>query len=219
MSAITSSRSKINLQETQTGAVDAVILAQHLGAVLNWIIDNVLNPPVGFIVAAAITEAEFTANKPSNTWVLCDGRNVSGSAYATRFGVATAPDWRGRTPRGKNNGRSDGKQNQDGELAVGASQGDNIKSHTHTPGNPQEGFANTNWNVGSLVGGFLGPPPNPAPTWDIMTLAEFALSQNSQSAGNRGVQVQLALSNLGITESTSESRVRSVTTNFFIRIN
>lgn len=64
-------------------------------------------------------------------WVLADGRDVSGSKYATLKGSSTIPDLRGIFRRGKNNGRSDGNQNPDGELALGAFQADQNLNHSH----------------------------------------------------------------------------------------
>ena len=65
-------------------------------------------------------------------WVLADGRSVTGSAYATITGTTAIPDMRGLFLRGKNNGRTDGNKNPDGDLGLGAIQGDQIVSHVHS---------------------------------------------------------------------------------------
>lgn len=117
--------------------------------------------PVDMIVQSMLTEAQFqTLNGTS--WVLMDGRSVAGSAYATVTGSSTIPDARGMVLRGKNNGRSDGNQNPDGDSTLGAYQGDQIASHNHNitvwgggvanfPSNSRIEWA-PNTNVGSSTG-------------------------------------------------------------------
>lgn len=86
---------------------------------------------VGQIASSMLTEAQFQSINGSS-WVLMDGRSVAGSAYATLTGSITIPDARGMVLRGKNNGRSDGNQNPDGDSALGLYQGDAFGSHVHT---------------------------------------------------------------------------------------
>ena len=85
---------------------------------------------VGSVRQSFLTELQFQAANGTG-WVLADGRNVTGSAYATLTGLTTVPDARGVALRGKNNGRADGGQNPDGELALGQYQGDMFASHGH----------------------------------------------------------------------------------------
>jgi hypothetical protein len=106
--------------------------------------------PIGMIVDSMLTEAQFQALNGTG-WILADGRNIGGSAYATITGQTTAPNLRGVYRRGKNNGRSDGNQNPDGELAIGAFQGDVQGSHTHGPG--QGIYFITQGTGGNLQGG------------------------------------------------------------------
>jgi len=96
-----------------------------------------------------LTEAQFQSiNGPS--WVLMDGRSIAGSAYATLTGSGTIPDARGMVLRGKNNGRSDGNENPDGDSALGLYQGDQFRSHTHS------GVPITPSNVGAGGGAVVG---------------------------------------------------------------
>ena len=85
---------------------------------------------LGTIVQSMLTETQFQSLN-STSWVLMDGRDVTGSAYATLTGQTTLPDARGAALRMKNNGRSDGNQNPDGDSILGAWQGDEFESHTH----------------------------------------------------------------------------------------
>jgi hypothetical protein len=85
---------------------------------------------VGDIRQSFLTEVQFQSLNGSD-WVLCDGRSVTGSSYETITGNPNIPDARGVFLRGKNNGRTDGNENPDGELSLGAYQADEYESHTH----------------------------------------------------------------------------------------
>lgn len=107
-----------------------------IGSPVNYMLTLLL--PLGSVVDSTLTEAQFQAqlgNPAPATWILSDGRSIAGSALATLTGQANALDLRGVMTRGKNNGRSDGNQNPDGELAVGAFSGDRLRDHTHSVGN------------------------------------------------------------------------------------
>ncbi len=91
---------------------------------------------IGAIKNSMLTEAQFQTQNGSG-WVLCDGRDVTGSDYDTLTGDTTIPDARGQFLRGKNNGRSDGQENPDGDSALGAAQADAFGQHTHV----QQGVA------------------------------------------------------------------------------
>lgn len=87
--------------------------------------------PIGSIVSSMLTEAQYQGLYGTG-WILMDGRSCAGSAYAAVTGATTVPDARGMVLRGKNNSRADGNQNPDGDSALGAYQGDQYKSHSHT---------------------------------------------------------------------------------------
>lgn len=90
--------------------------------------------PIGSILDSMLTELQFQAqlgNPSPATWVLADGRDITGSALQQLTSQTNAPDLRGIFTRGKNNGRVDGKQNPDGELALGTYTADGVGSHTH----------------------------------------------------------------------------------------
>jgi len=86
---------------------------------------------IGAVQPAMITEAQFQAQFGTG-WVLADGRSVTGSKYTSITGNTVVPDLRGMILRGKNNGRSDGKENPDGDSTLGLYQADEFKSHDHT---------------------------------------------------------------------------------------
>lgn len=89
---------------------------------------------IGEIKASMLTLAQFQAQFGTN-WVLANGASATGTAYATLTGSTIVPDCRGVSLRGKNNGRSDGAQNPDGDLALGTYQGDMFVSHGHSMSN------------------------------------------------------------------------------------
>jgi hypothetical protein len=70
---------------------------------------------VGDIIHSMLTEEQFILENGGG-WILADGRDVTGSKYATVTGNTTVPDMRGQFLRGKNNGRLDGEENPDGDL-------------------------------------------------------------------------------------------------------
>lgn len=68
-------------------------------------------------------------------WLLCDGSTFDQVVYPGLYSFLNnsniVPDLRGQFLRGKNNGRSDGKQDPDGERAIGHFQLDDFKTHRH----------------------------------------------------------------------------------------
>jgi hypothetical protein len=54
--------------------------------------------PIGTVISSLLTEAEISGM--TGVWVLCDGRNVAGTAYATLTKRNTVPDLRGSFLRG-----------------------------------------------------------------------------------------------------------------------
>jgi hypothetical protein len=93
---------------------------------------------VGDIKTSMLTPAEFVTVTGDDTWVLADGRDLDNapettdSKYKEVKGTSIVPDLRGMFLRGKNNGRSDGNENPDGDLALGTYQADEFKEHNHS---------------------------------------------------------------------------------------
>lgn len=146
--------------------------------------------PVGGLMSAMLTEAQFQAIYGTG-WVLMDGRSVAGSKYASMTGNNSIPDARGLVLRGKNNGRGDGAQNPDGDLALGTFQNDAMQGHAHRSSNAYAGNPGGGANAG---GSFL-------------TLSQVTVDQLISDGAN------------GTPRTASESRMKNVTVNHFIRIN
>ncbi len=96
--------------------------------VFNDILRRSTEHKVGDIKFSFLSEVEFQ-NQFDDTWILCDGRAVSGSDYHNITANSNIPDMRGRFPRVKDHGAG---VNPDGNLSLGITQGDTFKSHTHT---------------------------------------------------------------------------------------
>lgn len=104
-----------------------------IGGLCNGLLSVAL--PVGSIVHSTLTEVQFQSqigNPSPVTWILADGRDITGSDLQLLTSQTNAPDLRGIFVRGKNNGRSDGNQNPDGELPIGTYTADGVGTHTHT---------------------------------------------------------------------------------------
>jgi hypothetical protein len=76
---------------------------------------------------AFLTEAQFQAIYGTN-WVLADGRDVTGSAFAILFGSTTLPDMRATVSRMKDNAA--GKDSY-GDMPLGTYEADQFASHYH----------------------------------------------------------------------------------------
>lgn len=113
---------------------------------------------VGQIRTALLTESQFQLENGMG-WILADGRNVAGSRFSTLFGANTVPDLRGVALRGKNNGRSDGKENLAADRALGEFEADQMQGHKHSQ-SPAQGYggAGTNGVGGNYVGAATGDP-------------------------------------------------------------
>lgn len=146
---------------------------------------------VGDVRYSMLTEAEFQAQNGTN-WVLMDGRNVAGSRYAAIKSVSTIPDHRGIAPRMKNNGRSDGSQNPDGDLALGTMQNDALQGHFHSVSNADK------------VSTSGGPW---APSGGGGALNSVSVNGPSNDGGS------------GSPRTANETRSRNLTMNAFIKIN
>lgn len=102
-------------------------LAQKLQANINYLLQGA--PGLGTVEFAFLDEATFDAQKGGHgNWVLCDGRDVSSSAYALLTGFTTVPDMRGRYPRMKDHGAG---VDTLGNLALASNYNDRVGPHSH----------------------------------------------------------------------------------------
>lgn len=149
-----------------------------------------LTSPIGVIASAMLTEAQFQAVNGAS-WILADGRSVAGSSYAVMTGQTSVPDLRGMVLRGKNNGRSDGNENPDGDKALGVFEQDQMQGHRH-PIHSTDGSAS----------------PNQAPNNYVRTGNLNSTSGSPTSDGTNGTP-----------RTGMETRMKNITVNFFIKIN
>jgi hypothetical protein len=161
---------------------------------------NFVQGSIGDIKSAHMTESQFIAvNGPG--WILADGRNVAGSAWATLQGATTIPDARGQVLRGKNNGRSDGAQNPDGDSALGAYQSDTYASHKHGITLSHE------VNGGKDASGW----PATDASGPVIFHDEFQPSGASSQTNGAGTPLHNSGGN--------ETRMKNITVNHFIKVN
>ena len=201
---LASSRTKVSLDQTQYLAAVASTMGTRLGAAINFIIDNLPSGPgIGTIQPSMLTLVQFQAIKGAG-WVLCDGANVTGSAYQTSLGFTNVPDLRNRFFRGKNHARSTGTGDPDGDLALGTFRSNKIKSHSHTATYvTNRPIAHTNSTFDQDAG---GERYNHNPfIWPLTSYNMTTQVLNSPPSA--------------YTEIAAEMRPMNIAVNFFIRIN
>ena len=161
-----------------------------------YILDDSLGP-VGGYFHSHMTLAQMQAQYGPG-WVLANGATVSAtSAFALLLGTTTLPNALGQVLRGKNNGRADGNQNPDGDVTLGTFQGDAMQGHFH------------NARVRGLAGVGNGASSIPSP------------GDNNTAAvvGGSTVLDTITDGTNGTPRTATESRMKNITTNIFIRIN
>ncbi len=127
---ITPDIDKMTDTEIDPNAVVSTPLKTKIGANINAILDAAL--PIGSIIHSALSVVQFQSQIVIGSWALADGSTCEGTRYEELTGNATVPDLRGMFLRGKNNGRSDGSENPDGDLAIGQYQDSEVYTHNHT---------------------------------------------------------------------------------------
>lgn len=140
MANIPSTVKKIQVEEVAERQPGSESLFQKIGGSINWLLDNAQGLAIGSIDGTVLSEAQYQAINGVG-YILADGRNVAGSAYAAITGNATVPNLTGRYVRMKSHGSG---TNPDGDTALGTVQTGNVASHTHpiTITNPTFGSIN-----------------------------------------------------------------------------
>lgn len=148
---------------------------------------------IGDVKSAMLSLAQFQVLNGSN-WILADGSSAAGTAWASITGLATIPDLRGIILRGKNNGRSDGNQDPDGERVLGSFQTHAFESHNHGGGDHLHNVPFGPGTFGSSSG--------------ANTYRSDAGTHNTNSSGA-----------VIATQGSNETRMKNVTVNHFIKVN
>ncbi len=128
MTDIAKTSAPIQVESTRFRSSVSEALLARMGGDINFLLASIL--PVGSVIHSLLTEAQFQ-DLTSDDWVLLKGQDVSDSEFAVITGITVLPDGRGIFLRGKNNGRADGKQNLQGEQALGAYEADGFRNHSH----------------------------------------------------------------------------------------
>lgn len=142
-------------------------------------------------------------------WVLADGRSLAGqgTAYEKLLQQASIPDLRGVFVRGKNNGRNDGYQNLDGDLALGQLSKDKFKAHSHGGSTAND----TPDHVHHFGGYPFGVDYGGSNTTQNLGVKPNGFDQNTDGANTRHTH-SIAM------DGDNETAPKSVTLNAFIRI-
>jgi hypothetical protein len=82
---------------------------------------------IGDIKHSFLDETQFQSEH-DDTWVLCDGSDITGSDLHAVTGWTSTPDVRGRFLRAKDHTAGN---NPDGDLALGTYQADQFGQHSH----------------------------------------------------------------------------------------
>lgn len=118
-----------NNLEDLNSRVNGISLAAGQNILINEIVKKPRETlPVGTLVFASLTPAQFTAEVDGGTWALADGSSAAGTDWATLTGKSNLPDARGRFLRAKSHASG---VNPAGDLALDATTADSIASHTH----------------------------------------------------------------------------------------
>lgn len=192
MSNITANFNYVTQESVQFNNPVSESALAAIGGAVNGLLSVLL--PVGSIVDSMLTEAQFQTQIGSTNWVLADGGSCSGSEYESVTGNSTVPDLRAVVLRGKDNGRG---LNPNGDLALGTYTADQYASHAHSltdPGHNHSIQAYTTAGNGAVGQAFPGTGTN--------------LGTGTSTTG-------ITMANSG----GSETAPKTVTINYFIRIN
>ena len=150
---------------------------------------------VGNKIESFLTEGQFqTINGPE--WVLCDGRDVTGSLYHTVTGDTSIPNHVGLPARMTGVQAVNGR-NKTGP-ALGQNQEDAFQGHWH------------NIQVGTDLSG-LNLSPNWTPGYNNMINGPYNLNNGPRAATSDGVN--------GTPRTAAETRMSAIGVNVFIKIN
>lgn len=141
MADIAPSSNPMNDLEISADVPVTEALLTKIGANINALLRGAM--PVGTLIHSDLDEFSFQSEMGGTHWVLCDGRSVVGSRYATLTGLTTVPDRRGLYLRGKNYARSTANGQPEGDLPVGTYLTDMNQSHTHDYQDHGQGGPNT----------------------------------------------------------------------------
>lgn len=174
---------------------------------------------VGDLKHSLLTEAQFQAVN-GTCWILADGRSITGSLLQTVYGFSNAPDARDTSLRGKQNGRSDGFQDAQGEKALGAHQVGSVQNHNHSwwdytgvNGRSYSGDGTVfNYPAGINAGVSRQPSPEGNATGILNTIYTSGVTQQT------AIQNVTGVTNLPGSD-ISETRISSTICNIFVKIN
>jgi len=148
---------------------------------------------LGDIRSSILTETQFQIENGSE-WIIADGRDITGSDLAILLTETFAPDLRGVFLRGKDNGRG---INPDGDLPLGQFTSDKYELHNHL-------YNDSTVDISATVGG-------------AQQNARCNRTSNSGEPFIYTTDVDTTRTSIGA--GSTETAPKSVTVNYFIKIN
>lgn len=143
MSDVPNSQARIQQEACETTRPTSEALFFALGGAINYCLTQ--SAKVADCIMSSLDETTFQSLRDT-TWVAMDGRDVTGSDYATLVGQTSIPDMRGAFPRGKSNmlfitgGHTSGpgysSRNPDGDDPIATFVTDRFKAHHHSYNEP-----------------------------------------------------------------------------------
>ena len=169
---------------------------------------------VGSIVQSMLTEAQFAvlAGNDAVNWVLADGRDVTGSLYAQVTMNNAVPDLRGAFIRGA--GQNQNNQANWNGGAVGSWHNDTTRRPRNT--------AFTTSTAGDHTHNFdrsASQGTNDFTNWDMITVGRNSGGSHWSANGNPGMQGAGAHTHTITGGGDAETRPKSYSVNYYIKIN
>jgi len=192
MADLPSTQAVIQLEEVQFQDSIGEGLFTKLGSAINYLIDNNVVDDLGSVQESILIEAEFQTQRDA-TWVIMDGRDITGSDLETTYGFTTIPDMETRFARVVDDGAG-----VDTGRVVMTEQEDVNVAHTHLSVN----------NTGSVSASFSGSFP-------------YLSNSAATDSGSTFLGGDDAGANVALTtdQGSSAFRPNNITINYFIKIN
>lgn len=173
--------------------------------------DEISSLCLGCVVSAILPEDAFQRLN-GKQWKLCNGQSIAGSKLAQETGIEKAPDFRDAFPRGKNSGKylADGPTAVTDEIDLGANMPDSVGPHHHSVNDP--GHSHPLWVKDD---NFPNQRDRSLPVGNGPVNKGTDQMSGSQSTG---ISISDNVTSVVDGKATKETVPKSVTVNFFIKV-
>jgi len=195
------------------GTKGRVIVVEETSKVLvddGVIWKSVSSAAIGDVKQSFLTEAQFITENGA-TWILADGRDITGSDYAGVIGNNTAPDCRAMFLRSGNLGRADGFVDPNGNQSTNTEISD--KTALNGIGISMSGSGGHGHSISTIAPGIFSDP-------NLTGFVDSTATLNNAKAGT-------TMSTTGVSDHThtlsisgdNETAPNHIIVNTFIKIN